>query len=78
MEPTWPKLVEPLERITDRLNVVWGAVSHLKAVRDNEDLRSAVEEVQVDTYYMQFYAKSLLDIYMSLLFLWVDVFCAVV
>lgn len=47
MEPTWPKLVEPLEKITDRLSVVWGAVSHLKSVRDNADLRSAIEEVQV-------------------------------
>lgn len=47
MEPSWPKLVEPLERIVDRLAVVWGAVSHLKAVKDNADLRSAIEEVQV-------------------------------
>lgn len=47
MEPTWPKLVEPLEKIVDRLAVVWGAVSHLKAVKDNADLRSAIEEVQV-------------------------------
>ncbi|KAL8044715.1 hypothetical protein ABFX02_08G063600 [Erythranthe guttata] len=46
VEPTWPKLVEPLERIVDRLAVVWGAVSHLKAVKDNADLRSAIEEVQ--------------------------------
>ncbi|KAK6125379.1 hypothetical protein DH2020_040875 [Rehmannia glutinosa] len=44
VEPTWPKLVEPLERIVDRLAVVWGAVSHLKAVKDNADLRSAIEE----------------------------------
>lgn len=49
MEPTWPKLVEPLERIVDRLAVVWGAVSHLKAVKDNADLRSAIEEVQVNS-----------------------------
>lgn len=47
MEPSWPKLVEPLERIVDRMAVVWGAVSHLKAVKDNADLRSAIEEVQV-------------------------------
>ncbi|KAL8472742.1 hypothetical protein ACS0TY_029826 [Phlomoides rotata] len=46
VEPTWPKLVEPLEKITDKLSVVWGVVSHLKAVRDNADLRSAIEEVQ--------------------------------
>lgn len=47
MEPTWPKLVEPLEKIVDRLTVVWGAVNHLKSVKDNPDLRSAIEEVQV-------------------------------
>ncbi|KAI3451847.1 hypothetical protein Pfo_008512 [Paulownia fortunei] len=46
VEPTWPKLVEPLERIVDRLAVVWGAVSHLKSVKDNADLRSAIEEIQ--------------------------------
>lgn len=47
VEPTWPKLVEPLEKITDRLAVVWGAVNHLKAVKDTPELRSAIEEVQV-------------------------------
>lgn len=47
VEPTWPKLVEPLEKVTDRLEVVWGAVNHLKAVKDTPELRSAIEEVQV-------------------------------
>ncbi|CAM8934404.1 unnamed protein product [Rhodiola kirilowii] len=46
VEPTWPKLVEPLEKIFDRLNVVWGIVNHLKSVKDSTELRSAVEEVQ--------------------------------
>ncbi|XP_057492805.1 organellar oligopeptidase A, chloroplastic/mitochondrial-like [Actinidia eriantha] len=46
VEPTWPKLVEPLEKITDRLTVVWGAVNHLKSVKDSPELRSAIEEVQ--------------------------------
>ncbi|KAK1317590.1 hypothetical protein QJS10_CPA05g01445 [Acorus calamus] len=46
VEPTWPRLVEPLERIVDGLQVVWGAVNHLKAVKDCPELRSAVEEVQ--------------------------------
>lgn len=46
VEPTWPGLVEPLERIVDRLGRAWGTVSHLKAVKDNEALRKAVEEVQ--------------------------------
>lgn len=47
VEPTWPKLVEPLEMIVDRLQVVWGIVNHLKAVKDSADLRTAIEEVQV-------------------------------
>lgn len=29
--PTWSGLVEPIERIFDRLERAWGAVSHLKA-----------------------------------------------
>ena len=28
-QPTWEGLVEPLERLTDRLNVTWGIVGHL-------------------------------------------------
>lgn len=47
VEPSWPKLVEPLEKIVDRLTVIWGIVNHLKAVKDSPDLRSAIEEVQV-------------------------------
>jgi oligopeptidase A len=46
VEPTWGGLVEPLERIVDRLGRAWGTVSHLKAVKDTEALRKAVEEVQ--------------------------------
>lgn len=46
VEPSWPKLVEPLEKIVDRLAVVWGTVNHLKAVKDTPELRSAIEEVQ--------------------------------
>ena len=46
MTPTWSGLVEPLERISDRLGRTWGVVSHLKAVRDSEALRAAVETVQ--------------------------------
>lgn len=46
VEPSWHGLVEPLEKIVDRLNVAWGVVSHLKAVKDSNELRAAVEEVQ--------------------------------
>jgi len=50
VEPSWPKLVEPLEKIIDRLSVVWGMINHLKAVKDTPELRAAIEEVQVDFY----------------------------
>lgn len=46
VEPTWPKLVEPLEKIIDRITVVWGAINHLKSVKDSSELRAAIEEVQ--------------------------------
>ncbi|KAJ7943796.1 Oligopeptidase A [Quillaja saponaria] len=46
VEPSWTKLVEPLEKIVDRLTVVWGIVNHLKSVKDNAELRSAIEDVQ--------------------------------
>lgn len=58
MEPSWPKLVEPLEKITDRLTVVWGMINHLKAVKDTPELRSAIEEVQV-------YSLTQIHIYMT-------------
>lgn len=52
VEPSWSKLVEPLEKIVDRLNVVWGIVNHLKSVKDTADLRVAIEEVQVYSRYL--------------------------
>ena len=51
VEPSRPKLVEPLEKMLDRLSVVWGAVNHLKSVKDTPELRSAIEEIQVYFYY---------------------------
>lgn len=30
VQPTWEGLVEPLERLSDRIERTWGAVSHLK------------------------------------------------
>ncbi|GKU98693.1 hypothetical protein SLEP1_g11666 [Rubroshorea leprosula] len=46
VEPSWPNLVEPLEKIFDRLSVVWGIVNHLKSVKDTAELRAAIEDVQ--------------------------------
>ena len=32
VQPTWQGLVEPLERLSDRIERTWGAVSHLKVL----------------------------------------------
>ncbi|KAL1558196.1 oligopeptidase A [Salvia divinorum] len=46
VEPTWPGLVVPLEKIIDRLSVVWGIVNHLNSVKDCPQLRAAIQLVQ--------------------------------
>ncbi|XP_048334773.2 organellar oligopeptidase A, chloroplastic/mitochondrial isoform X2 [Ziziphus jujuba] len=61
VEPSWPNLVEPLEKIVDRYNVVWGVISHLKSVKDSPDLRSAVEEVQELGRLSQKFEENVLD-----------------
>jgi Zn-dependent oligopeptidase len=48
VQPTWSCLVEPLERIVDRITRAWGTMSHLKSVKDTPELREAVEAVQGD------------------------------
>ncbi|KAL8515877.1 hypothetical protein ACS0TY_014541 [Phlomoides rotata] len=45
-EATWSKLVVPLEKIIDRLSVVWGIVNHLNSVKDSPQLRAAIEQGQ--------------------------------
>ena len=46
VQPSWPGLVEPLERLQDRLNLAWGTVNHLLGVRNSPALRAAHEAVQ--------------------------------
>ncbi|KAI6703332.1 hypothetical protein NL676_012468 [Syzygium grande] len=48
VEPTWPKLVEPFEKIVDRWTMVWGIINHLEAVKDTAELRAATDAVQAD------------------------------
>jgi len=43
---TWESLVEPLERMGDRLERPWSAVRHLMGVRNSEALREAHSAVQ--------------------------------
>lgn len=40
-QATWENLVAPLEEQSDQLDQAWAPVSHLNAVRNNEDLREA-------------------------------------
>ena len=47
-EPTWTGLVEPLERIGDRLAFPWGVVGHLMGVKNSDALRAAHEACQPD------------------------------
>ena len=44
--PTWNGVVEPLERIGDRLGTPWGVIGHLLGVKNSPALRTAHEAVQ--------------------------------
>ncbi|MFN6561476.1 MAG: M3 family metallopeptidase [Nostoc sp. ChiSLP01] len=46
VEPTWQGLVEPLEKLTERLTWSWGAVNHLMGVKNSPELREAHETIQ--------------------------------
>ena len=46
VQPTWESVVEPLERMEDRLGSAWRTVGHLMGVRNSDALRAAYEEVQ--------------------------------
>ena len=54
-QPTWTGLVEPLERLGDRLRVTWGIVGHLMGVKNSEELRRAYEEIQPEI--VQFFMR---------------------
>ena len=43
---TWSGLVEPLERLEDRLSWSWGIIGHLMGVQNSSELRTAYETVQ--------------------------------
>ncbi|MBO1059094.1 MAG: M3 family peptidase, partial [Dolichospermum sp. JUN01] len=46
IEPTWSSLVEPLEKLTERLNWSWGILNHLMGVKNSPELRITYEKVQ--------------------------------
>ncbi len=44
--PTWGGLVEPLDRLSEKLNWAWGIVGHLMGVQNSPELRTAYETSQ--------------------------------
>ncbi len=46
VKPTWNDLVEPLQKLEDRLTWSWGIVGHLMGVKNSPELRKAYNEVQ--------------------------------
>ena len=44
--PTWAGLVEPLDRLTERIGWSWSIVGHLMGVKNSSELRAAYEEMQ--------------------------------
>jgi oligopeptidase A len=44
--PTWAGLVEPVDRLSERLFWSWGIVGHLMGVKNSPELRAAYEEMQ--------------------------------
>lgn len=54
-KPTWSDLVEPLDRLGERLNWSWGIVGHSMGVKNSPELREAHETMQPKV--VQFYNK---------------------
>ncbi|NEP74534.1 MAG: M3 family metallopeptidase [Okeania sp. SIO2G4] len=46
VKPTWNDLVEPIQKLVDRLSWSWGIVGHLMGVKNSPELRKAYDEVQ--------------------------------
>ncbi|OZH52129.1 peptidase M3 [Hydrocoleum sp. CS-953] len=46
VKPTWNDLVEPLQKLEDRLTWSWGIIGHLMGVKNSPELRKAYNEVQ--------------------------------
>ena len=44
--PDWEDLVDPLERLSDRLGYAWGIVEHLMSVQNSQSLRDVYEKIE--------------------------------
>jgi oligopeptidase A len=47
--PTWAGLVEPLDRIIEKISWSWSIVGHLMGVQNSPELRAAHEQMQPQT-----------------------------
>ena len=56
-------LLPRLEKLSDTLGRAWGACNHLKAVKDSEPLRKAVEEIQPENVAFGLRMSQSLEIY---------------
>ena len=55
VKPNWSDLVEPLDRLVERVTWSWGIVGHLMGVKNSPELREAQETVQPKV--VQFFNK---------------------
>ncbi len=55
LRPTWSALVEPVERLGERLAWSWGIVNHLMGVKNSPELRAAHEAMQPEV--IEFYNR---------------------
>jgi oligopeptidase A len=55
LQPTWSGLVEPLDKLTERLSWSWGIINHLMGVKNSPELREAHEAVQPQV--VEFFTK---------------------
>lgn len=52
---TWSGLVEPIDRLSERLRWSWGIIGHLMGVKNSPELRTAYETIQPQV--VEFYNK---------------------
>jgi oligopeptidase A len=45
-QPTWTGLIEPADRLSEKLTWAWGIVGHLMGVKNSPELRKVYEESQ--------------------------------
>ena len=67
LEPTWERLLQPLEQLDIPFEYSWGVVSHLMGVKNSDELRKAHEAVLADVVQFGLRVKQSPAIYKALL-----------